>query len=172
VTRGTSTFTGAVTGGTSGDAVWSVLRSISPQEASTTGTTKLAVRIKATDQLNGIVSNLSVLASQKIRTWDAVTSAWSTTTTASTNPAEIYLWLMTTCPAVLRRLSDDRMDLAGIGAWAEECTTKGYKIGFVMDSGRAFFDWIADVLAAGRASFGLRNSLYSCVRDVEQTVPV
>lgn len=79
---------------------------------------------------------------------------------------------MTQCPAVMRRLADDRMDIAGIADWADECTAKGYAIGFVMDSGRAFGDVIRDVLAAGRASFGLRNSLYSATRDIAQTVPV
>ena len=79
---------------------------------------------------------------------------------------------MTECPAVVRRLADDRMDVAGIADWAAECTAKGYAIGFVMDSGRAFGDVLRDVLAAGRASFGLRNSLYSATRDIAQTVPV
>lgn len=41
-----------------------------------------------------------------------------------------------------------------------------------MDSGRALGDILRDVLAAGRASFGLRNGKYSAVRDVAQTVPV
>jgi len=41
---------------------WTVMRSFSPQLPSTTGTLKLAVRIKATDQLQGVVQNLSVLA--------------------------------------------------------------------------------------------------------------
>jgi len=45
-----------------GTMIWSALRSISPKPASSTGTLKLAVRIKATGQLNGIVQNLSVLA--------------------------------------------------------------------------------------------------------------
>ena len=79
---------------------------------------------------------------------------------------------MTECPAVVRRLADDRMDVAGIADWAAESTAKGYAIGFVMDSGRAFGDVLRDVLAAGRASFGLRNSLYSATRDIAQTVPV
>jgi hypothetical protein len=55
VTRGNSSFPGATTGGEIGDAIWSVLRSFNPQNPSSTGTTKLAVRIKATDQLNGVV---------------------------------------------------------------------------------------------------------------------
>lgn len=170
VTRGASSFPGAIDDAHIGDAAWSVLRSINPQNPSTTGTTKLAVRIKATDQLNGVVQNLSVLASQKVRRWDAV-DGWLAPT-ATQNPAWIYHWLMTTCPAVLRRLPDTRVDTVGIAAWAEECETKGFKIGFVMDTGRALFDILSDVLAAGRASFGLRNSLYSAVRDMPQTVPV
>ena len=111
------------------------------------------------------------MVGQKIRGIDADTLA-DTTATVTTNPAWIYLWLMTQCPAVMRRLDDSRMDLAGICAWADECDTKGYAIGFVMDSGRALGDVLRDVLAAGRASFGLHNSLYSAVRDIEQTVPV
>lgn len=170
VTRGATTYSGTQQADVH-DAAWSVLRSVNPQLPSTTNTLKLAVRIKATDQLNGVVQNLSVLASQKVRRWDSATQSWLTPA-ASTNPAWIYLWLMTTCPAVMRRLADNRMDLEGIAAWAAECEAKGYAIGFVMDSGRAFGDIVRDVLAAGRASFGLHNSLYSAVRDIAQSVPV
>jgi hypothetical protein len=170
VMRWSSTFTGAATGATVGDCAWTVLRSFNPQNPSTTGTTKLAVRIKATDQLQGVVSNLSVLASQKVRQLDG-TGAW-TDPVSTENPAWIYLWLMTQCPAVMRRVADGRMDVAGIADWAAECDAKGYKIGFVMDSPRALGDWLRDVMAAGRASFGLRNGLYSAVRDISQTVPV
>lgn len=154
------------------DMTWSVLRSINPSvAASSTGTTKLAVRIKATDQLNGVVQNLSVLASQKIPTYDPGTATWSANA-PNENPAWIYAWLLTRCPAVVRRLADTRMDLDYIASWAAECTAKGLKIGFVMDSGRALIDVAKDVLAAGRASFGLRNGKYSTVRDLAQTVPV
>lgn len=171
VTRGTATFPGASAQGHVGDAAWSVLRSVNPQNPSTTGTLKLAVRIKATGQLNGVVQNLSVYAAQKVRRWDATTSTWLTPV-ASTSPAWIYLWLKTQCPAVTRRLADSRMDIPGIADWADECTAKGYAIGFVMDSGRAFGDIVRDVMAAGRASPGQRNGLYSPVRDIAQTVPV
>lgn len=171
VTRGNTNWNDASAQGKIGDAQWTVLRSVSPQNPSTTGTTKLAVRIKATDQLNGVVQNLSVQAEQRVRRWDAVNSAWLAPV-ASTNPAWIYLWLCTECPAVMRRLPDTRMDLYGIAEWAADCDSRGLSIGFVLDSSRALGDWLRDVLAAGRASFGLRNGQYSAVRDVLQTVPV
>jgi predicted phage tail protein len=106
-----------------------------------------------------------------VRQYDTETASWLAAA-ESTNPAWIYHWLLTDCPAVQRRLADERVDTQGIAEWAAECDAKGYKIGFVMDSGRALGDVLRDVLAAGRASFGLRNSLYSAVRDLAQTVPV
>lgn len=151
---------------------WSVLRSISPQLPSTTGTLKLAVRIKATDQLQGVVQNLSVLAGQRIRRWDTGTNTWMAPVVTQ-NPAWIRLWLLTQCPAVARRLADDRVDYADTFAqWAAECDAKGYVTSFVMDSARALGDIDADVLSAGRAAFGLRNGKYAVIRDVEQGVPV
>jgi len=41
-----------------------------------------------------------------------------------------------------------------------------------MDSARAFSDVLRDVLASGRASFGMVNGKYGAVRDKAQTVPV
>jgi hypothetical protein len=151
--------------------VWSVLRSISPQSPSTTNTTKLAVRIKATDQLQGVVQNLKCRVAQRIPTYNATTQTWGDPIETQ-NPAHLYAWLLTRCPAVKRRLDDSRVDLAGLAAWADECTAKGLATSFAMDSSRAFGDVLRDVLASGRASFGLRNSLYSAVRDIPQTVPV
>lgn len=169
VTRGTSSY--GSSSAQIGDATWSVLRSISPQNPSTTGTLKLAVRIKATDQLNGVVSNLSVLAAQKIPTYNTSTSTWSADA-ANTNPAWIAAWLMTRCPAVVRQLADARLDLQAFSDWADECTAKGYSIGFVMDSARALGDVLNDVFAAGRASRGMRNGLYAPIRDVSQSTPI
>lgn len=171
VKRISTSFPGASANGQIGDATWTVLRSISAQSPSTTGTTKLCVRIRATDQLNGVVQNLSCRVEQKIRTYDSVSDAWLAPS-ATQNPAWIYHWLLTTCPAVERHVADDRMDLASIEAWAADCEAMGYVTSFVMDSGRALGDILRDVLAAGRGSYGTRNGRHSVVRDIEQTIPV
>ena len=60
----------------------------------------------------------------------------------------------------------------GIADWADECAAKGLVCSFVMDSARAFSDVLRDVLASGRASFGMVNGKYGAVRDKAQTVPV
>lgn len=172
VTRTDQDFSGAVDHNSVFDAIqWTVLRSFSPQVPSTTGTLKLAVRIKATDQLNGIVQNLSVLAAQKIPQWDKDNQVWLDAAETE-NPAWIYAWLLTRCPAVVRRLDDARLDLDGIADWADECAAKGLVCSFMMDSARQLLGVLKDVLASGRATFGMRNAKYSAVRDVAQTVPV
>ena len=172
VTRVSSSFPGSAgASAQSGGCAWSVLRSVAYHNPSTTGTTKLAMRIKATGQLNGVVQNLSVLAAQKIPAWDKTNQVWLAEAETQ-NPAWIYAWLLTRCPAVQRRLPDARLDLNTIADWASECTTKGLVCSFMMESARALFDVVRDVLAAGRGSFGMRNALYSVVRDVSQSVPV
>lgn len=172
VTRISSAFPGSAgTSMQSGGCAWSVLRSVAYHNPSSTGTVKLAVRIKATGQLNGVVQNLSVLAAQKIPQWNKTTQSWSANAETQ-NPAWIRAWLLTRCPAVQRRLPDTRLDLDGIADWAAECDAKGLVCSFMMDSARALFDVDRDVLAAGRGSFGMRNGLYGVVRDMAQTVPV
>lgn len=171
VTRGATTFPNALDGATQGDAAWSVLRSISPQNPSTTGTLKLAVRIRATDQLSGVVSTLSVRAAQRVRRWDESTQTWLDPV-ASTNPAWIYLWLMTECPGKVRHVSDEQMDLTTLSSWAADCDANGYTYGGVADSVRVASDVFKDVLACGLASPGIRNGKHTIVRDLPQTVPM
>lgn len=167
ITRNATSFDGAQDGATQGDCAWTVLRSISPQLPSTTGTTKIAIRIKATDQLQGVVQNFSAVVAQRVPKWDATARAW-TASVSTNNPAWIYLWLLTRCPAVVRRLTDDRVALDDIAAWAAECDAKGLVIGTTVDSARQLGDLLRDVLAAGRASFGVRNGRYTAIRDLPQ----
>lgn len=171
VTRGAASFPNAASGATSGDAAWSVLRSINPQNPSTTGTLKLAVRIKATDQLNGVVSTLSVQAAQRVRRWDSTAQAWLTPV-ASSNPAWIYLWLITQCPGAVKYVPDTMVDLQGIADWAADCDANGYVYGGVVDSTRIASDLFKDVLASGLAAAGTRNGKHGVVRDITQTVPM
>jgi len=165
-------FPGAVdTNSVLDSMAWAVLRSISPQNPSKTGTLKLAMRIKATDQLNGVVSTLSANVAQKIRRWDSGTGTWMDPV-ASTNPAWIYLWLMTQCPGVTVHAADSQMDIDTIASWAAACDSSGFVYGAVCDSERVMSDVVKDVLACGLATFGMRNGKYSVVRDIAQTVPM
>jgi mRNA-degrading endonuclease toxin of MazEF toxin-antitoxin module len=172
VTRNTTSWDNTTSANYS-DMVWTVLRSISSAKPSTTGNNYLAIRIRATDQLNQVVSTVSVLASQRIRTWDRSTGTW-TYNVATANNAWVYHWLLTNAPsqAVARPVAETRVDIDAIADWADDCTAMGYTYNQLEQSGRTLFDLLKDVLASGRATFGMRNGKYSCVRDVAQTVPV
>ncbi|MGP1664447.1 MAG: host specificity factor TipJ family phage tail protein, partial [Rhodanobacter sp.] len=170
VTRGPTSWTGAQEGGhVGGEGIWSVLRSVSPQNPSTTGTTKLVIRIRATNQLSGVVSTLKVRVAQKIRRWDYDSQSFLAPV-ATRNPAWIYLWLLTECPGAVRHAALEQVELNAIARWAADCDANGYVYSGVADSSRVFRDVVKDVLACGLATPGMRNGKYSVVRDIAQTV--
>ncbi len=150
---------------------WGILRSIRYTNPSTTGTLKLALRIKATDQLNQTIGNLSVYAQQLIPVYNTSTSTWSAPQ-VSTNPGWIYYWLLTACPAFKRLVPASRVDLSGIAAFAATCDAKSLSCQGVLDSTATAFDLMKQVLATGRGSFGMRDGLYSVIQDIAQTTPV
>jgi len=172
VTRAGTTWDGT-TVQTYADMTWTVLRSLSGALPSTTGTTKLALRIRATDQLNSVVSTVSVLASQLIRTYDPGTGTW-TTGVATSNNAWVYHWLLTAAPPqlVARLVPESRVAIDEIVDWAADCEAMGYVYNAMEESGRTQLELLRDVLASGRATFGMPNGKYGCVRDVAQTTPV
>lgn len=172
VTRATTTWD-ATTSATYADMTWTVLRSVSSALPSTTGTTKLAMRIRATDQLQNVVSTVSVQASQRIRTYDPGTGAW-TTGVATSNNAWVYHWLLTAAPPqlVARLVPEARVDIDAIVDWAADCDAMGYVYNAMEESGRTQLELLRDVLASGRATFGMNNGKYGCVRDVAQATPV
>ena len=148
---------------------WGTLRSIRYTNPSTTGTLKLALRIKATDQLNQTIGNLSVYGQQLIPVY--ANGAWSAPEVC-TNPAWIYYWMLTACPAFKRKVVASRVDLNGISAFAAQCTTRGLSCMGMVDSTGTAFDLMKQVLATGLGSFGMRDGLYSVIQDVQQTIPV
>jgi len=172
VTRGATTWDGTTTTSYA-DMAWTVLRSVSSALPSTTGTTKLALRIRATDQLNSVVSTISVLASQRIRTYDPGTGLW-TTGVATSNNAWVYHWLLTAAPPqlVARLVPESRMAIDEIVDWAADCEAMGYVYNAMEEAGRTQMELLRDVLASGRATFGMYNGQYGCVRDVAQSTPV
>lgn len=146
-------------------------RSIKHTNPSKTGTLKLALRIKATDQLNGVINQLSVLGQQKIRVYDHVAEEWLAPS-VNTNPAWIYHWLLTTCPGVAQLVADSRVDLPAFVAWAQDCDSKGFTAKGIIDKATTSGEIYRMILAAGRASFAMRDGMYSVLYDRDGLVPV
>lgn len=145
-------------------AGWSVLRSIKQGDPSRTGTNKLELRIRATDQVNGSLQNLSCLVKQKIKVYDSGNSQWVTGVTSS-NPAWVTWWLLTACPSVAKHVPESRLDFNSFKAFGDFCFGRGLEVNGVCDSGQLLVDLINDVLACALGSLGLRDGRYTVVYD-------
>jgi cell wall-associated NlpC family hydrolase len=129
----------------------------------------LAVRIKATNQLNGVIDTLNCKVVSVLPDWDKDSGTWIRRGTS--NPASIYRAILQG-PANKRPLPDSRIDLEELAAWHEECEEKGLQCNAIIDFAGTVGERLRDVAATGRAAFGMRNGKYSIVRDRKQTVPV
>jgi len=134
------------------------------------GRAKIAVRIKATDQLNGVLDELNCLVTSILPDYDAAQfGTWVRRPTR--NPASIYRAILQG-PSNKRPLPDNRIHLADLAQWHTECAAKGFEFNGVLDFSGTVRERLADVAAAGRASPGMRDGLHSVIRDVLQTTPV
>lgn len=147
--------------------VWSVLRSVKFADPITLpGLAKIALRIKATDQLNGIVDQFSVVATSICKDWDG--SAWVERPTS--NPAALARHLLQG-PANPKPRSDAELDLVAFEDLAVACSAKGWRFGAVVERETTTAQLLSDVLAAGRASRGKRDGLHTVIREQLQTTP-
>lgn len=149
---------------------WTALRTIrSENPVNTTGHALVAMRIKATDQLNGVIEDYSCLAQSILPDWDAAAGAWVEQGTS--NPASLFRAVLQSAGNA-RPVGDDRLDLTELQAWHEACTANAWAFNAVIDTAGTVWERLADIASAGRASPAVREGLFSIVRDVEQTVPV
>ncbi len=125
----------------------------------------VAMRIKATDQLNGIVNQFSAVTQALLPVWDG--TQW--TEQATRHPAWAYLDVLRGA-ANRRPVADERLDLDAFKTWAD--ATPEFTFDAVIDYPTTVFELLRDVAAAGRAGFGMRDGSFSIVRDVEQAVPI
>lgn len=118
---------------------WTVLHSYGSRQAvalpAGVDATFLSLRIKATDQLNGQLDDVSVLAERKLRTWTG--SAWAGPS-KTRSPAWAALDMLVN-PAVNQRGygetgAGDYIDLAAFKAWHDGLiTTEGFRYDEVID---------------------------------------
>ena len=152
------------------DFTWSSLRSIKPGLPSTTGTNKLAMRIKATDQLNGTLQSLSLVVRQKVRVYDRDADTWAAPA-VNLNPAWVAHWLLTECPAFSKHVPEARIHLDTFADYAEFCEANSFEARGVVDAATTAADLIEDLLSCSLGSLGRRDGKYSIVYDSGETLP-
>lgn len=145
---------------------WSALRSIRDEDpvGFKHPLCVTALSIKATDQLNGAVDQLTADVSSYVTNWDG-------SEIISSNPALLYRHVLQGV-ANERRLEDARVDLAYLEEWATFCDSQGFEFNMVRDFKTSVWVTLADIAAAGRGSPSQRNGKWSVVFDAPQTIPV
>jgi sulfur carrier protein ThiS len=120
-----------------------------------------AIRIKATDQLSGIIDNLNATVRSIVPVWNG--SNWNTTA-ASSNPAALFRHVLTG-PANARPRTAASLDDAALGAWFTFCQQQGYTYNRVHDFQQSVWDTLADIASAGRAAPTIKDGKWSVVVD-------
>ncbi|MCK1693740.1 host specificity factor TipJ family phage tail protein [Bradyrhizobium sp. 144] len=130
---------------------WTAIRAFRPESPFNFDkpTAKVALRIRASNQLNGIVNNYNAVAALLCPDWDVPTQSWITR--ESSNPASLAFYVLKG-PANVRPKVDDEIDLTGLADFHEFCVAKGLTYNRVHDYNATRLDVLKDICAAGRAS--------------------
>jgi hypothetical protein len=171
ITRALSEFGDSSEGSRAGlECQWTVLRSITESQPSRTGTTKLCMRIRSSKQLSGTLQTVSCVVRQKIRVYDRATGTWSAPQ-VNLNPAWVYYWLLTECPAFGKHVSPANVDLEAIADYAEFCEQHGFETRAVVDAAMLARDLIDEHLACALGVRSHPNGKYSVVFDSGEMLP-
>ncbi|NDW04079.1 host specificity factor TipJ family phage tail protein, partial [Jiella pacifica] len=130
-------------------AIWSALKTFrtSPPIEYGKPLAITALRIRATKQLNGVITDLTALARAKAKSWTG--SAWMDDT--PTRSAADLFRLVLQGPGNARPKTDAQIDLAAVERWADLCRLFGWTFDMYRDFKASVRDTLKDICAAGRA---------------------
>lgn len=127
-----------------------------------TGVNGTAVRVKATDQLNGPLEQFNAIVSNVIPDYNPNTDTWTARVTS--NPASIYRYILQGA-ANSRPLADSKIDLDALGDWHQHCDEQNYTYDRVIDYETSVEEILRDVAAAGAASPAIVDGRRTIVID-------
>lgn len=144
-------------------------------------TTRLAVKIKASDDLTDTLNKINCIVQSKCRTWNG--SQWSTTKTATSNPAAVALEIMTSKMLGNYAYKDSQIDLQSFGEFYNFCESHTivkngsevkapFAVGGVLTKEKKLKDLINLILSTGRSYLTMNGNKYSVMTDKPQTLPV
>jgi hypothetical protein len=137
------------------------------------------VKIKATDQLNGTLQNLSGVVNSVLHAWTG--SAWELRQT--NNPAWVFADLLTG-EVNKRAVSLSKLDATSLLEWANYCDeypskhgggtfdTKRYTCNFILDYKTTLSNILSRVSNSANAGINMYGGNYGVLVDKTKTVPV
>ena len=134
------------------DLSWSQLRTYQPDEADYTGRKRVALRIKASGQLQGQVEQFNAIASALVPVWNG--TSW--VAQATSNPAWLFLYFARGKKIGNERafgalLADARIDIEALKEWGAWCDTKSLTFDAVFDQPMNCNDMLHAIARCGRA---------------------
>lgn len=153
---------------------WSTLRSYQADRANYNGQSRIGLSIKASEQLNGTIQQLSYMAEAYASYWNG--SAWTFEKTS--NPAH---WFMDF--AIGRYdgsgkltyglgMPESQIDLAALNAWANFCAVEGLTFNAVLDDDRTAADMLTAIARCGFGSPTWASGKLGAVWDSRNATPV
>ena len=129
-----------------------------------------AMRIKATDQLNGSVDSYNCLVSTLVKGYDPESKTW-VDNKISSNPADLFRYvLQSPAFAKYREMTDDRIDLEKLAEWWVYCDENKLTFDKIIDYDTSIDDVLNDICAAGVATISKSNNIYSVIIDNERPI--
>ncbi|XAT57843.1 hypothetical protein GN241_11010 [Rhodobacteraceae bacterium IMCC1335] len=142
------------------DAFLSAIRSVQAGALpSHSDIAEIAVRIKASDQLNGQIETLNAVAHQMAPVWDG--ASWSAPQPVR-HPAWIYARALMG-PMLSKPIEDLRIQLDDLRDWAQQ--EPHWTCDAVIDQSTTVAEVLDLICATGRARRTLRDLKYSVIRD-------
>lgn len=147
-------------------AYWATLRTVTNEDPVQLPVplAKAALNIRATDQINSLLEELSVLAKSVVaNSWNRATMTWDADV-ASNNPADLFRHVLQG-PGKATPVPDDEIDLVKLQEWHEFCEDNGFTFNQVRDFSASVQDTLADIASAGRAGLDNVDGKWSVVID-------
>ncbi|MEO0955798.1 MAG: host specificity factor TipJ family phage tail protein [Pseudomonadota bacterium] len=129
----------------------------------------VAVRVKATYQLNGALDDLNGIAKRVCPDWDSGSGTWIER--ATSNPASLYRWLLQSTVNAYP-VPDSAIDLDQLAEWHDYCAAKNLEFNFVLDTDLSLLEVLQLIAGAGRASPRHDGVKWSVVVDKPQDLVI
>jgi len=132
-----------------------------------TGIARIAIRVRASNQLNGQIEQLNCTVTSILPVWNG--SSWVEQQTRS--PAWAFCDVLRGS-ANARPLAASRIDLARMLEWDAQTTADGVTFDALLDQRSSVAEVLDDIAATGNAVRITRNGLYSVALDNTKTTVV
>jgi hypothetical protein len=128
-----------------------------------------ALRIRATNQLNGSMEGITGTVKSVCLDYVKATATWIARHTR--NPASLFRYVLQH-PANAVAVADAGINLTALERWHNYCRANKFTFDMVITGQRPLLDVLKDIAAAGRASPQLVDGKWSVVIDEPRTVVV